>query len=258
MALLPLVAVGGEVSRAQVLDALQTLFAAAPAFAADDVSADAVRGHLRQAQNLLIPDHAGPGSMRHRAQQTRTRYHFTCLLEALLTARLISNSSDLPEVFARSVHYLFGPEIAEQVQRELQSGEIKVPSEATLSRARLKLDVLSMMSQQERARALAAHDGNSGFFVMLSSDSSPQGGLDYQMTLQDKVSRLAAGDLMLAGSDPDSLEKWASSHSIETSQLPLAILASGNSGLPAKFEGLFHQEPRLHQSLFHISQSFIL
>lgn len=62
------------------------------------------------------------------------------LLEALLTGRLLSNLANLEECMRRSVHYLLGPEIASQIQRELETKSIRVPSEATLSRARLKLD----------------------------------------------------------------------------------------------------------------------
>ena len=62
------------------------------------------------------------------------------LLEALLTGRLLSNAGNLEECMKRSVHFLLGPEIASQIQKDLENKFIRVPSEATLSRARLKLD----------------------------------------------------------------------------------------------------------------------
>ena len=112
---------------------------------------------------------------------------------------------------------------------------MRIPSEATLSRVRLKLDVLSMLCRQQQFQ------NSSGFFVMLSADSSPQKGLDFLMPLEDRVTRHAAGDLMLAGADPKAILAWSRDQGIQTSQLPLAIVASGNSALAGKFEAPFHQ-----------------
>ncbi|CAE7256194.1 unnamed protein product [Symbiodinium natans] len=58
------------------------------------------------------------------------------------------------------------------------------------------------------------------------------------MTLEDRVSRAAAGNLVLAGGDG---LKWAADNVIETTQLPLALVGSGNADLSAKFEAVFHQ-----------------
>ena len=154
-------------------------------------------------------------------------------MEALLVSRLIKNSKELPQVLLRCVHYVFGADLSDHVARQLADKTMRVPSESTLSRARLKLDVLSMMARQERFRS-----SDLEFFVMLSTDSSPQGGLDYLMTLEDRVSRAAAGNLVLAGGDG---LKWAADNVIETTQLPLALVGSGNADLSAKFEAVFHQ-----------------
>ena len=77
------------------------------------------------------------------------------------------------------------------------------------------------------------------FFVTLSTDSSPQGGLDYILTLEDRVSRASAGALMSA-TTPEEVERWAVDHVVETSTLPLGLVASGNANLSSKYEALFH------------------
>ncbi|CAJ1366636.1 unnamed protein product, partial [Effrenium voratum] len=77
-------------------------------------------------------------------------------------------------------------------------------------------------------------------FVMISTDSSPQGGLDYIMSIEDRVTRAAAADLVAAADDEGRLDEWHAEDRVFTSQLPLAISGSGNSGLSGKYEALFH------------------
>ena len=57
---------------------------------------------------------------------------------------------------------------------------------------------------------------------------------------KDRVSREQAGKLMECGEDLDKLEEWGRKSPIAVSQLPMAIVGSGNSDLPAKFEGVCH------------------
>lgn len=59
-----------------------------------------------------------------------------------------------------------------------------MPSEASLSRGRLKVDILLCLSQQATMANPAEH------FIFLSSDSSPQGGYELLMTLQDTCKRI--------------------------------------------------------------------
>ena len=54
---------------------------------------------------------------------------------------------------------------------------------------------------------------------MLSTDSSPQGGLDYMMTLEDHVTREAAGNLMLVGDNSNAILQWSRQQGVQTTQL---------------------------------------
>ena len=218
-----------------VIDALDVLYNAAAANSPDATTCEALRGHLNMVRSLMLPN-LHEAQQRHRAQLDSRRFKFSSLLEALMTSRLVKNSKDLPEVLIRSAHFLFGSEISAAVQKQISEHSIKVPSESTLCRARLKLDVLAMLARQEE---LSRARGE--FFTMVSTDSSPQGGLDYLMSLEDRVSRESAAQLMVAGAGQQALERWARDYGLETSQLPLAIVASGNSNLAGKYEALFHQ-----------------
>lgn len=60
------------------------------------------------------------------------------------------------------------------------------------------------------------------------------------MSAKDSVSREKAGQLMECGTDMERLENWLQLSPITVSQLPMAIIGSGNSDLAAKVEALFH------------------
>ena len=226
-----------DVSEAETWAALDVLRTASIQFTDNEVVGRAMEAHLNEIQNLLT------GNRRHRAQLDARRFKFVALLEALFASRLVSNTKDLPEVFYRAVHFLYGADLSNLVQRQLSDGTLRVPSEASLSRARLKMDVLAMLCRREDGQRDAQRH-----FTMLSTDSSPQGGLDYLMTLEDRVTREAAGNLMLAGADGSAILQWSRQQGVQTTQLPLAIVGSGNSKLPGKFEALFHQVRSLCKS----------
>ena len=98
-------------------------------------------------------------------------------------------------------------------------------------------DILAMRYRQ----GLLHQHGHAGMFYVLSSDSSPQGKLDFMMTLEDRISRIDAEELIACQGDIAKLEDWSSKSKIMTTQLPLGIIGSGNSVLGAKHECIFHQ-----------------
>lgn len=165
------------------------------------------------------------------------RFKFAALLEGLLLTRMLANDRHLRDVLVRAVHYVLGPGAAASVQADIAGRRLHVPSASTLSRGRLKFDVLSMFVRQAEFKSEGA------FFVFLSSDSSPQGGLDFMMSLEDRVSRSAAARLVDCGNNMEKLEEWCRNSSpITTTQLPLSIIGSGNSGLASKSEALAHSD----------------
>lgn len=74
-----------------------------------------------------------------------------------------------------------------------------------------------------------------------SEDSSPQGKLDLMMTLEDRISMSDAAALIACGGDVGKIQDWSLRPKITTTQLPLGIIGSGNAGLAAKHECIFHQ-----------------
>ena len=155
----------------------------------------------------------------------------------------MKNNDRLSEVVERSLAAVYGPDVAINFSRNVAQKHLQIPSVATLSRSRLMLDVLLCLHRQREWIDPAAA------FIYLSMDSSPQNGLDYLMCLQDSVPRQAARQLMQLldseGEQEDddegaALESFLRSDFLHTTVLPLGIIASGNSGVAAKFECLFH------------------
>ena len=79
-----------------------------------------------------------------RAARGGTQYRLEKLLEALLMGRLLKNASDLPVSLTRSMGFLLGAQAAEICSKGIAAKKIDVPSPASLSRARLKADILLM------------------------------------------------------------------------------------------------------------------
>ena len=70
------------------------------------------------------------------------------------------------------------------------------------------------MKMRQQMWQKSERDG-AGFFVTLSTGSSLQGGFDYTLTLEDRMSREAASDL-IGALTPDQVKRWSQNHSIET------------------------------------------
>ena len=106
-----------------------------------------------------------------------------------------------------------------------------------MSLARVQMDVLLMSLRQQHW--VEQQRTGSGTYVYLSFDSSPQGGLDWFVTLEDRVSKDAASQVVGQVS-PAQLSAWGQSGKICTATLPPVILGPGRTDLFSKFEALLH------------------
>ena len=92
-------------------------------------------------------------------------------------------------------------------------------------------------------------------FVMMSSDSSPQGSLDFFISVEDR----ARNPGLIIDASPAEIAEWCLSDNIQTAVLPLCIVGSGNSDMSAKYEALLHSSMLDvgHQSLPAYSRSVV-
>lgn len=74
--------------------------------------------------------------------------------------------------------------------------------------------------------------------MYLSCDSSPQGGLDFLVGLEDRVGRKSVSQIVDANTT--KLSAWSLASHCDTTPLPLSILGSGGTDSAAKFESLLH------------------
>ena len=103
-----------------------------------------------------------------------------------------------------------------------------MPSSTQLSHARVKMDALLMSARRKLF--------SSETFVMVSSDSSPQGGLDFFISVEDRVRNPG----MIIDASPAEIAEWCLSDNMQSAVLPLCIVGSGNADLSAKYEALLH------------------
>jgi hypothetical protein len=158
-----------------------------------------------------------------------THYNMRSLIESILLSHLLRCAGSLKKVLKRSLFYVLGQE-ATEIARMIDDETIPVPSEAALSRARVKLDMLMMLEHREEF----ARQGR--VFATLSADASPQGNKEWFMILMDTIPRENARAVGL--SDLRLLPARASA--LEERTLPPTLLGSGKAGLANKFCNLVH------------------
>lgn len=90
-------------------------------------------------------------------------------------------------------------DVRERLSRPEEDTGLRVPSAPTLSRARLRLDVLMMQWRAQRFKL------EPEYFIYLSSDSSPQGGRDFLMSIEDSISRHHAS--LVVDGNPQALAR---------------------------------------------------
>lgn len=74
------------------------------------------------------------------------------------------------------------------------------------------------------------------FHNFLSSDSSPQGHVDFLMSIEDCVGHHRIAPCL--STSTDEVAAWSLSGAFKSSTLPVAVLGAGNTSLPAKWEAI--------------------
>ena len=106
-------------------------------------------------------------------------YNVYYLLHCFLLCDLLKADSSLAEAVRQACHIALPKHVKDVVLQLLDDGQRPVPSPATVSRLRLKVDVAWMLLQR-RDFQQALSDG-SGMVAHCMVDSSPQGGHDYEL-----------------------------------------------------------------------------
>ena len=116
------------------------------------------------------------------------------LVETMLCAMCLSNDSDLPQALKLAACLLLPEKIAhEWVRRLSEDPGLYLPSKAIISQRRAALDMGYACCQQ----AWVAERLAEGVFFYALTDSSPQGGRDYEVTVLDAVNANDAIELLM-------------------------------------------------------------
>ena len=117
-------------------------------------------------------------------------YAIWYLLETFFLSQMIGNSQRLGSVLQKSVRLVLPAACTDTLNPDFMSGRM-VPSSATISKLRGTVDATWMLVWRDRLKEWLRH----GVTIFSGTDSSPQGGRDYQILMLDITQKPAMPDL---------------------------------------------------------------
>lgn len=117
-----------------------------------------------------------------------------------------------------------------RIQEMIAKKQLAIPHQSTLSRTRIRLDLLLMRMRAQRFASMEQ------FFLFVSTDSSPQGHSEYLMSIEDCIQSTDCRGCL--STNQEELASWNLANALRSSTLPVAVLGSGNTNLPAKWTAL--------------------
>ena len=112
-------------------------------------------------------------------------YGFIYLIRCFLLSQSLRSASQLKVALYNATVIVMPKQAASIMQAALDNDNSTVPSPSTISRARGRLDVAWMLVWRDRLKSWLSD----GLVVYLGTDSSPQGGRDYQIVVLDFMLR---------------------------------------------------------------------
>ena len=108
------------------------------------------------------------------------------LIKCFLLSQSLRSASLLKTALHSAAAILLPKQASQIMQAALDTNSNSVPSASTISKARGRIDVSWMLLWRERIKAFL----DEGAVVYLGTDSSPQGGRDYQIVVLDIVKKV--------------------------------------------------------------------
>ena len=190
------------------------------------------------------------------------QYNVTRMIEVMALLPQIRSANALRVTLAKTIDYLFASPVANALKSDLEGPTQHVPSQATISRYRLYVDVAFMLVKQQQHQAALATGHAAAYTRYMKVDASPLRGVDWLNTevvcLSQEVLLEASRSqkqLILARSldtedaDDDVMQpgpnlarhsmSLLSAFTVHT--LPPAGVAGGAAGLVNKAEAFLHQ-----------------
>lgn len=137
----------------------------------------AFHGFVDELRGQLV----GHGQLKSRSKAYDAFY----LIKCFLLCDVLSSASHLKKALYHASRILLPPRAASIVQEALDKPNAAVPSPSTISRLRGRIDVVWMMIWSARSTKWL----QTGVVIYGATDSSPQGGRDYQILVMDYLPR---------------------------------------------------------------------
>ena len=115
------------------------------------------------------------------------RYDISTLISAFMSGQLLKNDSSLRDATIWCVQACLKPEVAEKICAQIRANTVRVPSPATISRTRARVDVAYMLHFRTVLKDLFDHHGGAVIYAM--ADKSPQGGREYEQVVLNIIKR---------------------------------------------------------------------
>eukprot|EP00972_Heterocapsa_arctica_P111591 16426936-Heterocapsa_arctica.AAC.1 len=115
------------------------------------------------------------------------------LIRCFLLCQSLTSAAALKTAMCHAARLVMPSKAADIMEGALDNDNSTAPSPATVSRLRGRIDVSWMLIWRDRIQTWL--DSNGGLAVYPGTDSSPQGGRDYQILVLDFIPRAAMPEL---------------------------------------------------------------
>ena len=132
---------------------------------------------------------------RHGKRSKNQAFGLTYLIKCFLLSQSLRSASQLKTALHSAAGIILPKQASQIMQAALDTNSNSVPSAAAISKARGRIDVSWMLVWRDRFKEM--FDG-AGAVIYLGTDSSPQGGRDYQIVVLDIVKKQDLAELHTA------------------------------------------------------------
>lgn len=184
-------------------------------------------------------------------------FHITFLISCFWATGLLRHDHDLREILTLGVSICLPQRLAKECSKYLVPGgqmQMQLPSKATMSRMRGRIDAAWMMMTRDILRQLI---NSCGLALYVQVDASPQGGRDYDMIVYNIVKATDFLDLFQYISQLESFRELAKDErsrcydkeaalmckireAIQWHVVPMVCLGQGRGSLALKFRAILH------------------
>lgn len=144
-------------------------------------------------------------------------------------SHLLKNKGDVKEVLALAATALLPAAAGSELSQQILGGGISIPSERTMRRDAVKMDLVAMLFARQKLAHASPHQRRA---VYIMPDASPQGKHEYFLIWSEVVTR----DMRDIGKNTDPLQGFVWQEEI----MPVTVLGKQHTSTQHKYKKLLH------------------